>query len=267
MNVLQALLAAVQCRPIPQRRNRNRNVGGSPAGEGGGSNNILRNISGVNGTPSTYNGSHSTAGQPPTTADAASALVVSNISSSGLDTGPTDGQPPTTASTDVASALVVSNISYNGLDTGPKKKISFAGECIADDSTTCTSRSHPPESILRNSLLTSSPSVEDGVGILPGRKLAVVGSTPPVLIPRNYTEALDERGETEGEKDVDYLPEKPDDLEWEQGARSDDDEDEEIGSFMSLHNIRRLSYAASTSIIDASAVLELISENDDNIEE
>ena len=236
MNVFQALLAAVQCKPIPPRRNRNIS---STGGEGG-ANSRLRNISGLRGTPSKYNGCHSSG--------------AANRS----------GQRAAISPTDAASGLLVSDRSSNGLDTMPKKKISFAGESIADDSKTYPSRSHPPESILRNSICASSfslkASVEDGVGILPERKLAVVGSTTVAFIPQNYTEESDER-EAEGETDADCSPENVDGLRWEQGARSDDNDDEEIG-FFSSQNIRRLSYSPSINIAGIT-VLELISENDD----
>ena len=229
MNVLQALLAAIQCKPIPPRRVGNISSGGG----GGGANSRLRNISGLGGTPSKYNRCHSSG------------------------TVNRSGQRATISPTDAASSLLVSDRSSNGIDMMPKKKISFTGESIADNSKTYPSHSHPPESILKKTIRASSSflksSVEDGVGILPERKLAA-------SIPRNYTEESDER-EAEGETDADCSPENVDGLRWEQGARSDDNDDEEIG-FFSSQNIRRLSYSPSINIAGIT-VLELISENDD----
>ena len=212
MNLLQALLAAVQCKPLPPKRNRK--LRGNAAGRGG-ANSGPRNISGLSGTPSTYNGSRSSG--------------VANRSGQRATTS--------TSSTAAASSMLVSNTSSNGLDTKPnEKEISFAGECIADQSRTSSCHSHPPGSILTaNSSLEAS--VEDDIGILPERKLAVDGSTPLELISEGYTN-VSERDEADGEKDVEWSPEKSDDF----GQEHNGNEDEEIGLF-SIENVRRLSYA------------------------
>lgn len=55
MNVMQAFLAAVQCKLLPKRKNRN--LRGTAAGSGG-TNSGTRNISGLSGTPSSYSGRH-----------------------------------------------------------------------------------------------------------------------------------------------------------------------------------------------------------------
>ena len=115
-------------------------------------------------------------------------------------------------------------------------KISFPEECIADKSTASPCHSRPPESILTaNSSLEAL--VEDDIGKFPERKLAIDRSTPLESISEGYTEAS-ERDEADGEKDVEWSPEKSDDF----GREHDGNEDEEIGLF-SVENGKRLSYA------------------------
>ena len=129
MNVLQALLAAVQCQPIPPRRNRNNP---STSGGGGGASRGSRNISGLSGTPSSYAGRHSTR----------------------------SGQRSATSSTAVAfaSILAESDMSSDCLDTTPhllKRKISFA-ESITDGSPSCVCDNYQPMSILKGPHLKCS---------------------------------------------------------------------------------------------------------------
>ena len=134
MNVLRALLAAVQCKPIPPLR-RNSSVGGSSAG-GRGAKTRSRNISGLSGTPSSY----SSAG----------------CRSSGTANRPV--QRATTPSTALACSL---DSSPDCLDTSPdlKKKVSFADESITEGSSSriCNSRLLPG-SIRRKSTSTTRTS-------------------------------------------------------------------------------------------------------------
>jgi len=136
MNVLQALLAAVQCKPIPPRRNRNNPPAGG--GAGGASSRGSRNISGLSGTPSSYAGRHSTR----------------------------SGQRSTISSTAAASTSLVESDSRPSdcLDTTPtlrKKRIGFT-ESITDGSPSCVhnSRLLPDESITRKSSLTTTIAEE-----------------------------------------------------------------------------------------------------------
>ena len=138
MNVMRALLAAVQCKPIPPLRRNTSNVGGSSAG-GRGAKTGSRSISGLSGTPSSYS-------SPGRRFSGAANRSV---------------QRATTSSTALASSLVESDSSPDCLDTSPnlKKKVSFADESITDGSSSrmCNSRLLP-ESIMRKSTLTTRRS-------------------------------------------------------------------------------------------------------------
>ena len=179
MNLLQAVWAAVQCKPVPPINSGDRlhlgsttapPAGGTPPTGGTGSiNRGPRNISGLNGTPSSYNGRHARGHR------------------SGQGTG-----PPTTA----ASSLAARNISSDELETRPtnnSKTVSFSEpESVTDESATRAGLSHQPPSILRKShLLVNSASYEpfeDNDGLLAEPKSALDGSVVLLeFLPENDT--------------------------------------------------------------------------------
>jgi len=207
MNVLQAFLAAVRCKPLPSRRNRN--LRDTAAGAGG-TKNGSRKISGLSGTPSSYAGSHSSrkANRPGDTFPSASSLLATtrNSSSDGLGTSP-----------------------------NPVKKISFTGEPVTGVSTTDACHSHRPGSILRKSHHTASSlsktSVEDDVRMSPKRKLTTDGSATLECISESAGPWAIEQDKAE-EDTVLYVTEPSKELEaWgvEQADGNEDNEDEELG--------------------------------------
>ena len=171
MNVLQAFLAALQCKPLPPRRNRNLRC--NAAGRGG-TKSGPRNISGLSGTPSTYNEGHSSgaANRSGERASAASTTV------------------PLTVPTSIDSAS-------DGLEIWPKPKKGFARDCVTDVSTTHVCDSQPPESsylgvsdLTANSSLKSCSVEEDVAGISTEWNFAVDGRVALSLIPENGAPAF-----------------------------------------------------------------------------
>ena len=227
MNVLQALLAAVQCKPIPPRRKRNSSSGASTVG-GGGVNKAPRKISGLGGTPSSYAGRYSSviatrSGQRSVPA-AASSLVESDMSADDLNTMAT-------------------------LKASPKKKTTFADKSITTDCDLNSSiysigeegdkdvESLPEESnVLGGEQADGVDNIDTTTRVCHSRRKPSILRKASFLA--NYSPSDEE---IEEEKDIDILPEGSDVSRGEQivDGRSD-----------------------TYNTIDGSAALELLSVDD-----
>ena len=174
MNLLQAVWAAVQCKPVPPINSGDRlHLDGTTPPPAGGSGSIIRgpsNISGLNGMPSSYHGR--------------------------LARGYRSGQgtwPPLTT----ASSLAARKISSDDLETRPtnnsKRRVSFIEpDSVTDESATRAGLSHQPPSILRKSRLSVSSAsfdpIEDDDGPLAEPKSAPDGSAELLeFLPENDT--------------------------------------------------------------------------------
>lgn len=195
MNVLQAVWAAVQCKHVPPINSGDGfNLGGTPPAGGTGSiNRGPRNISGLNGTPSSYNGrrvrgNRSGQGPNPNPLTATSSLAAGNISSDALETRPTNNS----------------------------KKVGFSEpESVTDESTTREGLSHQPPSILRKSHLSvnsaSYKSFENDDGLLAEPKSVLDGSAALLeFLPENDTLSAEAEEQLEVNTDIDVvgLPEE-----------------------------------------------------------